>query len=210
MSNASNVSNGIGNNNANSVDTPISLYSDFRSIRGIPGNIPPIPRSSDSVDNVSVSGLSDNENENENEINNITHDENIMMSNIPLSLEQLDRRLTVVETLLATQSQLASNSFASNGGSLHLSHLLQRSTQNSNMSGNQLSVTQPLGRRRTAFHDVNSSDNEYNGDASTEEEPFQPPTQEGGKRRKRIQTKKQKKTKKRGNKGKRLTKRNRK
>jgi len=177
----------MSNNNANSADTPISLYNGFP---GIPGNIPPIPRSG-SVDNVSVSGLNDSDNENENEINNITPEENSMMSNIPLSLEQLDRRLTVVETLLATQSQLASNSFASNG-SLHLSDLLQ-STHNSIMSGSQLSVTQPV--TNPAQHSINNSANTV---------------LPGGKRRKTKKQKKQKKTKKRGNKGKRLTKRNRK
>jgi len=127
----------------------------------------------------------------------------------PLSLEELDRRLAVVEALLAAQSQLASHSFASNG-SLHLSDFLQ-SAQSSIMSGNQLSVTQPLGA-------TNAERISVNGSATTLLLPppyppliFTPPPPpqegEGGKRRK---AKKQKKTKKRGNKGKRLTKRNRK
>ena len=104
-------------------------------------------------------------------------------------VDDIDDRLTVVETLLATQSQLASNSFASNG-SLHMSDLL-RSTQNSIMSGNQHSVTQQID---SSVYPLGNS----NRSASTVV---------GGKRRK---TKKQKKTKKRGNKGKKLTKRNRK
>ena len=127
----------------------------------------------------------------------------------PLTLEQLDQRLTVVETLLAAQSQLASHSFASNG-SLHMSDFLQ-STQSSIMSGNQLSVTQPLEATNAAS---------VNGSATTLLLPppppyppqiFTPPQEgEGVKRRKTKKQKRQKKTKKRGNKGKRLTKRNRK
>ena len=109
-------------------------------------------------------------------------------------VDDIDDRLTVVETLLATQSQLASNSFASNG-SLHMSDLL-RSTQNSIISGSQHSVTLPIGN---SVYPLGYSNISRNGSAST--------VVPGGKRRK---TKKQKKTKKRGNKGKKLTKRNRK
>jgi hypothetical protein len=110
-------------------------------------------------------------------------------------VDDIDDRLTVVETLLARQSQLASNSFASNGRSLHMSDLLG-STQNSIMSGNQHSVTLPIGNNVYPLENSNIS---RSGSAST--------VVPGGKRRK---TKKQKKTKKRGNKGKKLTKRNRK
>ncbi len=127
-----------------------------------------------------------------------------------LSLEQLDQRLTVVETLLTAQSQLASHSFASNG-SLHMSDFLQ-SAQSSIMSGNQHSVTQPIGATNAERYSVN-------GSATTLLLPpppyppliFTPPPQEGegGKRRKTKKQKRQKKTKKRGNKGKRLTQRNR-
>lgn len=114
-------------------------------------------------------------------------------------VDDIDYRLTVVETLLATQSQLASNSFASNG-SLHMSDLL-RSTQNSIMSGTQHSATQPIG---SSGYQLGYSNRSRNGSAIT----VVPGP--GGKRRKGRKTKKQKKTKKRGNKGKKLTKRNRK
>ena len=69
-----------------------------------------------------------------------------------LTLDQLDQRLTVVETLLAAQSQLASNSFASQG-SLHLSDFGTGNGNNQPLNG-----TVPLG-----FAVTGTTNAEHNG-----------------------------------------------
>jgi hypothetical protein len=132
-------------------------------------------------------------------LHNLSVESDIAPHDLNERVNDIDNRLTDVETLLATQSQLASNSFASNGRSLHMSDLL-RSTQNSIISGSQHSATLPIGN---SVYPLGYSNISPNGSASTVVRGHGP----GGKRRK---TKKQKKTKKRGNKGKKLTKRNRK
>jgi len=192
MNNAStrignNISEGVSSSDNNTAQTAQSSVFGFGDgSRTRTRSIPSIQRSA-SVRTINSEGGWNSENNNN------------AIPALPLSLEQLDQRLSVVERLLNEESRLASNSFASNGGSLHLSHLGSSSSSNSN----NLSATQPLERRRSAFH-VNTS-NEYNGSAIT----VAPGEVPGGKRRKTKKQKKQKKTKKRGNKGKRLTKRNR-